>query len=270
MKDIKSAIKEFKRSYPTVPIDILHYILVHLVIAFFLISFAQLSPYNEAMNFNNKINDKLSMTGELPKLQGALKDTMLSNINDIKSFFISMSFITLLSVIFLIIFSGIFRKITYSYVKGKAFSLKGLRHFILNNSLWILLWMIIMILSIKIFIPVLRIPMVIIEILLFIHLSTIFRTYLVSGMKTKNIWKKTFKVGFMRFHRFILPLIIIILGFVSVLFIFFILLPLIVLRLLPENVGMIGAFIFALLSMVLLFIVASISRLYYIIKIESI
>jgi hypothetical protein len=123
--------------------------------------------------------------------------------------------LALFFVVFVFIYS-FFKGLAWLAVKNKPLSWEFLRRFSILNTLWFLCWLAILIAVAFIFRPTAGLFFLVIILVLALHLSVVLAVEFVQTAEIMISVKKAFVLGFAKIHHFILPYLIVIVGYVAV------------------------------------------------------
>ncbi len=270
MKNVKSAVRGLKRTYPTAGLDLAHYVVFQAVIVLLLLGVAALWPYDDVMASSAKVNAYLQENGALPGLDTVFGSQIDHDVSQVKGFFVELGSIIILAVALIFFFSGLFRSLVYSRFRDKGYSLVYFKRFILNNTLWLLSWLIIILLCAKFLVPAARNIIIILAVLLYIHLSVIFRHLMDEKKGYLALLDSTFATGFKKIYIFIVPALVICISYIAWIILFIMLIPSAIIKIFPAGTKNALSLVLAIVAVLMLFMLTAFVRQYYIISIESI
>lgn len=205
-------------SVHTMAYDILQYLCIMAGYLVVMWSFNSIyTPVASVMSQAQGINTYIAQARTLPPLTSELRTMMQTHESLIKMFIAQLITLSIGALVYLIAVSSIFRHLLYCKLYPRA-----PRRFILfakRNSLWLMLWLIVVgvtaaIISLKyvgwIFVA---------EIALFLHLSFIFRSRITDKKSIWNTMRETFSVGVGKMHRFLVPWAMVLLTGIVLLFV---------------------------------------------------
>ncbi|MBT3408328.1 hypothetical protein HN415_06625 [Candidatus Woesearchaeota archaeon] len=261
LKTIKNIFTSFKKTYLTVGYDILQFIIFQAIMILLFVSLSGAFPGEEFMPTAGTIQSYME--------QGITQDLKEST-TQIKMFIIKIFLFIAIAIILNFIISSFFKSRVYNKIKQKKYSFAYFKKFLIINSSWLFCWLIIFYYSIKIIKNNAIVPIIIIELLIFIHSTVILRYCINTKDKYKNILNNTFNISIMKSYKFLIPVIIITIIFILNFSLTFYIIPAMILKITPESLSTIISLILATFAFITIFILMSFSRLYYMNTIKSI
>jgi hypothetical protein len=261
IKIIKNSLHDFKRTYLTIGYDIIQFIIFQLIIFIIFLSFTNAFPSEEFIPSPETIQSHLK--------QG-FTDNIVQSTSQIKMFIIKIYVFIITGIILNLIISSLFRNRVYNKIKQQKFSLNFFKKFLLLNSTWLIFWLIIFYSSIKLIKEKMIVPIIIIELIIYLHTTPIFRYFINNKDKYKKILNNFFKISIFKSYKFIIPFIIITIMSWLNLILTYTILPKLIIKITPESLITIVSLLLAIFVFITFFIIMNFSRLYYINIIKSI
>ncbi len=262
-RNIKKALGRFRKTFPTAGLDIVHYVIFQALIVLIVLGVSALWPYNDVMGSAAKVNTFLQEKGALPGLDTTFGSQIEHDISTVKGFFFKFGLIIAGGAIMVLLLSGLFRSLVYSWYRDTEYSWAYLKRFLLYNTLWLLFWTALSIICYLILVPGARTAALVIVLLLYFHLSVIFRSRLDEKTGLLLLIRKTFGTGFKRIHRFIIPSLVVLISYVAWIILFLMLIPYVFIRMFPAGAENAVSLVFAVIAILLLFGLTAFNRQYY-------
>ena len=240
MKYIKNQYKILIKSLKEFDIKIIFIVLFDLL--FYSLSLLSLFLFSKFIQNKTIEISKLPLDRLIELPQEQLK-TILS---ELKGFLFIFILVTILLFIVIFLLACIFKSLIWLKITEKKLNKTFLKKFIITKLIWNLIWLIPIVLLFLLLKKSLIAPFLVIMALLIIHFTNIL--YIKFNNKLRSI-KEVFKLGTKKIHLFILPYIVIILGFLIVIQLYWIY------RFLPESLQ-------GVISAIILLIYIAFSRIY--------
>jgi hypothetical protein len=194
--------------------DYIHGVLLELsyLIVLVLLTFLFLSLMNITLLKANETTPALESfynyaleTGDFPNLETEIGEEFLGATEEIKSFLIKSVIMSIVYLILLMLNSCLFKSLIWSRIHKIKFNRLYFFKFAKLNLIWLFSWLVLFIITTKLFVTNIAAGLLIIELFLFIYLTNTWR--IMFNMKDKNwlITKMAFKKGFRYIYLALLP-----------------------------------------------------------------
>jgi len=215
MRKYISSLRLGRKHLITMVYDILQILVLSIIaVGIVLAAYSFYAPLMGVQMEAKEIEDYVIENKMLPELTPELDNTMQAGIGQIKSFFVKIILLSIIFCMCYLVVSSLGRSMVYSRLKGIRFRAKYFRRFLLFNSLWIILWMAIIALSVYIFKFGILLYILLFEALVFVHLSFVLRYSIDEKSSFRKLFRLVVSKGIKKIHRFALPSVLIILTFI--------------------------------------------------------
>jgi hypothetical protein len=199
--------------------DYIHHVVLELchLIVLVLLTFLFLSLMNITLLKANETAPALESfynyaleNGDFPDLETEIGGEFLGATEQIKSFLIKSVIMSIAYLILLMLSSCLFKSLIWSRIHKIKFNRLYFFKFAKLNLIWLFAWLIIFIITMKLFVTNIAAGLFIIELFLFVYLTNVWR--IMFNMKDKNwlIAKTALKKGFRYIYLALLPCLAII------------------------------------------------------------
>ena len=190
----------------------LSYLIVLVLLTFLFLSIMNfvLLDANETSPVLQETFNYIQSTTDFPGFDTELGQQTLEAAEELKSFLIKSAIISIVYIILLMLTSCLFKSLIWSRIHKIKFDKKYFFKFTKLNLIWLFAWLVIFIITMKLFVTNIAAGLLIIEVFLFIYLTNTWR--IIFNMKDKNwlITKMALKKGFRYIYLAILPCLAII------------------------------------------------------------
>lgn len=210
--------------------DYIHTIILeaaYLIIAVFIIMFflallnITLDQTNEMMPSMEGLYEYVFTEGGYPDLSSELGQKIVQNTEKVEIILVQSFGIIILLILLLIANSCFFKSIIWARVHDQKWNKKYLFKFAKLNSLWLVAWLVVFILTMLLFTTQIAAWLLIVEFVLFIYLTNTWRAMFDQKKKNFLIAKKALKLGLLNIYRAVLPVLAIILTFIVLIHVIF-------------------------------------------------
>ena len=199
--------------------DYIHHVVLELcyLIVLVLLTFLFLSLMNITLLKANETAPALESfynysleNGDFPSFDTDIGEEFLGATEEIKSFLIKSVIMSIVYLILLMLSSCLFKSLIWSRIHKIKFDKKYFFKFTKLNLIWLFVWLVIFIITTKLFVTNIAAGLLIIELFLFVYLTNTWR--IMFNMNDKNwlIAKTAFKKGFRYIYLALLPCLAII------------------------------------------------------------
>ena len=203
-KYLKNNIKMYVNSFKN--INLLLVLLLNVLFVFLTIVVARLIGFFSE-GWMEKLNN-LDLESVVLQSEAQLR----SVVSTLRGFYLFVVFAVLLFILFFIVNWSFFQGLIWNILLKKKFNFRYFLKFLLLNTIWFLLWVVV--LSVILFGGRMEFFIILfsILILLFLHFSFILCVLFTKENRFSQI-KKAIKLGILRIHYFILPYVVILITF---------------------------------------------------------